>query len=346
MVKKILSTIAFVGVFCVIFALANNPALWITHLWLNQEMMEPYSVYVDEFYKRKNRDKYDVVFIGSSHAACAFYPKVLWEHFGIPSYVFSSLGQELYATEYFLKETLKVQQPTVVVVEVVGATMGRGFRMKQNNESSFQTSYPLSPFSFDKIKTLFFSNQQVSLSERFLPLFPLIKYHENWKILNKSDFAPLNYEKYRYNHGAVLFDKSTAHPTPEKYVTPEKLELDSLSNKSLNNIINICEQNDIELVFVAAPFPIESDLQKILNRVGTIADSKGVSFVDYNRLYQQASIDFSSDFADIDHLNIYGMEKLSMHFGEYLSQNYDLPDRRGEEGFEDFKLAGQKEYIH
>ncbi len=342
MLKKVLGSVVFVVIFTVIFSYLNNTIYWTS--WARYAY-EPYAVAIGQMYEQQNRNKYDVVFIGSSHAGCTFYPKIFWEQHGFSSYVFTSSGQELYVSEYFLKETLKVQQPKVVVLEVIGAAMGVAFRTTLNNEPSKTTSYSFSPLSLDKLYTLNNAFDQLPFVERFEPMFPFITFHESWETMSFTDFSPINVEQYRYNNGAMLFNARFGEFEQPSYITTEKLDFHTKSKQSLYNIIEICSENDIELVLVSAPYAIEQDTQKVINSVAEIANQNDVPFINYNRLYEQTGIDFSTDFFDADHLNVAGMEKISTHFGEYLSQNYDLPDRRGEEGFEDFELAGQKEYF-
>jgi hypothetical protein len=45
------------------------------------------------------------------------------------------------------------------------------------------------------------------------------------------------------------------------------------------------------------------------------------------------------DFYNVDHVNALGAEKYTTFLEQYLSENYDLPDHRGEPDFETWDEA-------
>ena len=61
----------------------------------------------------------DVLFLGSSHAASAFNPQVVYDHENIASYNLASEQQNLLVSYYWLKEALETQQPEAVVLDVL-----------------------------------------------------------------------------------------------------------------------------------------------------------------------------------------------------------------------------------
>jgi hypothetical protein len=56
-----------------------------------------------------------------------------------------------------------------------------------------------------------------------------------------------------------------------------------------------------------------------------------VRFLDFNEAYDEIGIDFATDFADYDHLNVAGCQKFSFYFGKVLRTFYELPDHRNEQ---------------
>ena len=71
---------------------------------------------VGGFYNEEE-DQFQVMFFGPSHAYAAFSPLELWEETGIKSYVFATQQQPLWATYTYIKEALKTQSPSLIVVE-------------------------------------------------------------------------------------------------------------------------------------------------------------------------------------------------------------------------------------
>jgi hypothetical protein len=59
------------------------------------------------------------------------------------------------------------------------------------------------------------------------------------------------------------------------------------------------------------------------------AEDNGIEYVNAIRLMEEMGIDLDTDTYDGGiHLNITGAEKLSVYFGRYLVDNYDLTDYR------------------
>ncbi len=338
MLKKIVGSVVFLAVFAVLFSYLNNPVIW-------NENLEWHAVATDQVFKNEYRDKYDILFIGSSHANCTFYPRLLWEEYGFASHILSSSAQEIYVAEYFLKDSLNVQQNVdVVVLEVFGATIGTTYG-SLNGQSSVMSSYSMTPFSLNKLETLVTHLNDVPIVKRILPLLPLVSYHENWKILTLDNFKPINHEKYKYNFGAQLNKNIADDLTQPEINKTEVADFHEGSKDSLINIIDFCKNNNIELVLVVSPYVIDEQSQKVMNSVEVIANQYNVPFINYNHLYDEIDIDFSTDFFDYQHLNDLGKEKVTNHLGEFLYENYQIPDRRGDTGFDDFDLAEQREYF-
>ena len=80
------------------------------------------------------------------------------------------------------------------------------------------------------------------------------------------------------------------------------------------------------------------------NTAADIAAEYGVPFIDYNLLYEECGMDFSTDMADDGHLNAQGAAKFTSVFGEYLAENYAIPNHRYDEKYETWEKDA--EYIY
>ena len=58
--------------------------------------------------------------------------------------------------------------------------------------------------------------------------------------------------------------------------------------------------------------------------------------INYNQLYREIGIEYSTDFRDTDHVNNYGAEKVTKHLGDFLVNNYNIEDKRGKSGYEEW----------
>ena len=277
-----------------------------------------------ELFYEQEPGSIDVMFYGSSHTYSDINPAVIWEEAGIPSYDLAGSLQPLWNTYYYMKESLKYQEPKVLVVELVRAIETREYI----EEARTITNTFGMRFSKDKI-----DNIRVSTPDHLLPY--LLEYpvsHSRYKELSRSDFEPFlgdpngNYSKGFY----PLFVTKPYEELADMSGVTESGELSEKSEEYLRKIIALSKQEEIPLVFMISPYQgiIESE-QRVFNRCAEIAEEEKIPFLDFNRMYEELQIDPQTDFAEFSHLNYRGSEKLSRWLASYLRENYDLPDRRG-----------------
>ena len=60
---------------------------------------------IAEYYEEEKN--HDVIFIGDCEVYDSFIPAVLWEEYGIPSYIRGSAQQLIWQSYYILEETLQ-----------------------------------------------------------------------------------------------------------------------------------------------------------------------------------------------------------------------------------------------
>ena len=72
---------------------------------------------IREYYDEEEKD-FDVILIGNCELYENFSPLVMWENYGINSYIRGSAEQYLPQTYYLLKDTLRYETPKVMVFNV------------------------------------------------------------------------------------------------------------------------------------------------------------------------------------------------------------------------------------
>ena len=77
---------------------------------------------IEEYYAEAS--PHDVLFIGDCEVYESFAPPILWEEYGIPSYIRGSAQQLSWQSYYLLEETLKYETPKVVVFNVLSLKYG------------------------------------------------------------------------------------------------------------------------------------------------------------------------------------------------------------------------------
>ena len=81
---------------------------------------------VSEYYELED-ETVDVLILGSSQAFCNINPVVLWEDYGISSYVLAGSAQPMWNTYYYLKEALKTQTPKLIVLDAFATSYQQSY---------------------------------------------------------------------------------------------------------------------------------------------------------------------------------------------------------------------------
>lgn len=290
---------------------------------------------VDGFYAEKKND-IDVVVVGSSNSFCTVNPLVLYEEYGIAAYDFGSSSQPMNISELYIKEALKRQKPKVIALEI---NMMVGDSIHNGSEAGLRWGYTNIPLSVDKLKCIYQSVGKLD-AEYFSYVFPIFRYHNRWKELSKTDYTYFGKDKTNYTKG-YLETQSVAeyaiNMSDYDYEGETWIGEDNIV--CLDEIVQLCQKNNVELLLFKSPK--ENWHKYETNAIRALADERGLSFIDYNELYDngELELDVAADFRDSDHLNDFGAKKVTMHFGDYLTANYELTDRRADSALNSWDRA-------
>jgi hypothetical protein len=283
----------------------------------------------NEFYKLKN-NTLDSVFLGSSHSYRAFDPVIFDKYLNTNSFNMGSPLQKPVESYYVLKEALKYHNLSYVVFDVYWGIF--------NSEKYFSTkvwNYDCMKFSLNKIEYLlnvFDRSQYLSATMNTL------RYHDSLNKLVKSYIVKNNKTSKslylsNYKGKGFIIDNTTIDPDKlDEYVdtlkeNPLKFNWDNYQLKYLYKIINLCQSNNVKLIFVTAPMnPIYLDAinnycykyDVINKKVAEIAKKNDILYIDYNIVNKKVKIVDDSYFSDTNHLNYKGAEKITTDFSKYF----------------------------
>lgn len=271
----------------------------------------------------------DVLCLGSSHGYSAIQPNVMWKEQGITSYVMCSQRQTVATSYYLLQEALQYQHPKVILLESYYFWYDGKYVDEESEVQLRQAADGMRP---GKVKYMMLEDflSDKGWQEKLSYYIPFIKYHSRWSDLKKYDF-----NRKLYLKGGIL-DFNVA-PGERPGVPDEKEDIPEVTLKYLNKLIELCNENDINLVLYEAPYTETEGggykwRHRLTNALEDYLDKKEIPFFYYQKT-NAAGIDFSTDFRDHAHLNTRGATKISRHIGEYLTNEYGLPDHRGDERF-------------
>lgn len=117
----------------------------------------------------------------------------------------------------------------------------------------------------------------------------------------------------------------------------ETMEIEPKTMEYFKKILLTAKEKDIPVLLINAPYIVQPDDKKIYNTLEKYLETqtiyKNVDYVDFNAMYDEMGLDFTTDFADHNHLNVNGLPKFNRVLGTYIEGKYDLPDRRGDAAF-------------
>ena len=254
----------------------------------------------------EKKNTIDVLVAGDSESYTSVSPMDLWDRAGIAAYDCGQPGQRIQETYYILKTAFRTQSPKLVLFETNTMFRDPGF----------------------------LKNVQLSLTEPLAYHFPVIKYHNAWNGPKKS---------YK---GFEIRDKVVSYEGDEEYMkeTKDKAQIPEVVRIYMEKIKRLCEKNGADLLLVSAPSPKNYNYKKH-NSLEEYARENNLPYVDLNMKFRDIGIDWKLDSYDRgDHLNISGARKVTAYIGQYLADNYDLPDRRNDDGWREWDDLA-KEYL-
>lgn len=270
----------------------------------------------------------DVVMMGTSHVHCGINTGLLWEKFGIASYDYSGAEQPLWMTYYYLKELYKYQSPEMIVLDVYAPA-----RFKEDYQYNWMAeNIHGMKFSLNKLQMLAVSVEPEKLGQYF-PSFAV--YHSRYDDLEEEDFENFfwdSHEKEAFKGYTPYWNKD---PQERPEVSEERSDgLTPKSEKYLRKIIDYTKKQGSKLVLIVTPYIMTPEDKRTYNKITEIAAEEGIIFINYNEYYGEIGLDLEEDFNDESHLNYWGSCKFTEFLGGFLDSYDEIPDRRGQEGYE------------
>ena len=309
--KKIIRGLA---VFLLFLLLLHLTVSWLGLVFFHQfqrtslaiEQPLDYSTY---YFGKAPRDHYDMVFIGSSHQFCSVDVNLLNREYGAHSILLASSNQNLKLSYFALLEAIELQHPRTVVLEMMQA-------IKETDET-----IPFTKITFLSYMPNWSRAKAEAVKATGDPLYeyyyPLTLLHSNWPNLIPEDFLlpqrlPAGMCYHNYIDRLFPLEKTTLLPPEEKAPIPGP------SLYWLDQILELCTENNIELILYTAPWFAPEGDQAIYNGISDYAQEHNLAYYNLIPCMDEIGIDPASDFGDIEHLNLQGQEKVTRWLADHV----------------------------
>ena len=305
--------VSFILIFCVLFIV-------VTEVLKDKRIEGEYNptTKIRGFYAEK-KDSLDFVFVGSSQVYAHIAPGVLWRDYGITSYDFTANEQPLWISYYYIKEVLKYQKPKAILLDVF-TVYGADYEAEGVNHINLDDL----PFSINKINAI---KDSVPKELQYSYFFELAKYHTTWEGLTKEKVeASFRYDKDPMKgYSPFVFAREYQDSAQEAVINQTECEeIPAKAQEWLKKIITLTKEEGVELVLFKTPNG-NADRQKLYNSVSVIAKEENVPFINMNTVLDGEA-----------HVNVLQAERITKYIGDYLVTNYEVSDKRGKSGYEEW----------
>ena len=318
--KSVIKTIVFLAILSA--ALLTINAVLMPNYYLKNSKWPTTSSY-NAFYEM-NRNSIDVLFFGSSVCVNQFSPMEIYNRNGIRCFNLGSEQQSVFLSYYWLKEALRFQKPSVVILE------GR-FLRTHHPENAVNTVEGLirkclDPMRWSSVKLEavrdLCSRDGENIESYF---FTNIRFHDRWKYLEEIDFT-FDAESAR----SQLMGWAPGTGGNAKSFTPfspsdkdQTFKLDPVMVEYFVKMAKLCKENDIEFVLVDVPAETNAAMHYALKK---LTSENEVDYIEMSEESTWSELAINMPFeSPIVHGNIWGNIKISQYIGKVLSERYGVP---------------------
>ncbi len=318
----------------ILFAAVTLAAVWKVNEWIMPQSLYnelwSHSSTFDDFYKLE-KDSVDVLFMGSSHGATSFNPQIIYDEYGITSYNLSCPQQSVFTTYYWLREALKYQSPKVLVLETNTFhkyTDAYVYNYFNCSETSLRKAFDVMKPSLLKME-LAQKIEEKDPSQSWLSYFLMnIRYHNRWTNLGEFDYSKSALSEHGAAKGFII-NSGSNKDGKDSFFTTENLDsvtaepMVDVTEDYLGKIVDLCKENEIELIFVKIP---SAEIIERYKSTKECAEQYGIPFYDFNEETRYKEIGYSAEYL-YGHPNYIGAEKITEFIGELLLNTYHIEPR-------------------
>ncbi len=283
-------------------------------------------------YLSEPENSIDVLFLGSSYAYCDWNPAVMYAESDLTGYVMGGSEQVPAITYWYLKEALRTQSPSVVVME--GTSL---FFDRYQNYTQINLGYM--PWGMNRVRAIL----ECAEEEKKLGLFwDLYFYHDRWKEVGLVDIKkavlPAGADELK-GHTAVdqIFADTAGGPFLSEMRQSEEGYQQNMED--FDRIARLCWEEGIDLIVTINPTYSQYTSAVYERLKKDVEKNPGVTFVNWSNSFEEMDLDPAVHLYDGGHLNQEGAKLFSACTGRYLRSLGYEPREQSEENRAAWKAA-------
>lgn len=278
--------------------------------------------YIRSFYLEP-KNSLDVMILGASETFTDYCAPLAWQHAGFTSYPLAVSAAQGTMYPSMLREAAKRQSPAVYVVEVNGFLYTEAERDELGKAATREWLDTL-PLSHNKVQAI----HECVQGKRLSYYVPLLKYHDNWRkpdLIRNSLSLQQQARDAGYSYTKPFLSISM-FLTETDEIPVRQQSLDDFNEQSLRTFCETARAQGIKNVLFAR-FPHRTVIENydaVFAELEAVVHEYGYDFANFDTQMDAIGLDPLNDFANAEHLNIFGAEKFTPYLADYLAQHYDL----------------------
>jgi hypothetical protein len=264
-----------------------------------------------------NKDaKIDFLIIGNSHSYNTLDSEILSKLFAKNVYTIGSSMQAIEMTREYLRVILKYKKPQVILIPADSLSLERlKYDKSDRRIANFLSGTWVIKNRTDRFRI---SKELFSIKNILTGNFQLLNPVQKWNRF--KHFGTISYTEGQYGNiriGGIVFQKDSLEDAP----VFGKSEPTQNSLLTFEQIIKICEENDIELWIYFAP-----EIKSLMSEYSLTQIHEKYPFVKYADDLRIKEIQLQkigltiSDYTDTTHLNKSGMVKASLFYAKLIQE--------------------------
>ena len=308
------------------------------------------------FYSEKD-NTIDAIYFGTSASNRYFINPMAYEEEGITCYTVATMGMPMFFVPSLMDEVEKTQDPKLYIIELRWVLKGReqitdahirrvtdNLKLSSNKKDALETAFD----AMDGSKGML-----GDISDNMVDYYiPIIKYHGRLaqKNMSPGDFKLTATKNETKGYSMSFNTTKQVNQFPGK-VTEKRAPLSDIAEDALNDVLDKCDSldDDVQVLFVLSPYCCLKGQKPMFNTAMDMVRDRDYDVIDFNteEMYEELGLDFDKDYYNSKHVNYIGAEKYTSWLTDYLTEHYDLPDHRGEAGYESWDEAYEtyKDYV-
>lgn len=332
MFKKIIKIVAAVLVFILSFNCVQN--VLVGDIDNNRSTMR-----FNGFYKTE-KGSLDAILLGSSASYAYFIAPYVWHEYGVTIYPFASSAQPIQATKFLIEEARKSHPDSVYIINLAAV---RSIVSQERLHILF-SDWPLSMNKLSAVDYICDSYEYTD-EEKIQYVFPIVTFHNRWSELNKDDFGKL-YDDYKTGNSYPSFlklseDVGSIGRLDDDLIVPLKENVEV----AVADLLDYCQEEKIKVQFIITPQSTNSE--KIVgwfNVAKGMVEERGYTVLDMREKADEIGLDYAIDYYNRSHTNMHGALKTSKYLTEFLLEQYEFEDKRGNSNYAEWDEAYLRYY--